>query len=365
MKYLITTAGKGSRFFKKGLKPFKPLVKVHGKELILWSLESFNFQKDDKVYIVFNSNDCNLEAFIKKKIHSFFKCEFIFVDIKTTTRGQLETAKIAIKELQLSGPVLIYNNDTYFNCEIQFDKYKDINGLIPVFINKKDNHFSFVKPIPNTNKCEFVTEKKRVSDLCSIGAYYFSNAELIVKFFNEYLNSIEDCSQELYIAPFYNFLIKNGFDIEFIDVGNKYKIFGTPKELCDSFNIRWNELLADNAIKGNHIGTLIIDIDDTICKTDKELDYEDRYPIDKMIEKIQFYHKKRYYIILNTSRNMNTYNGNIGLMNKYTLPKIQRWLEKYSVPYDEIYLGKPWGINAIYLDDKSVEISKFINNESI
>ena len=41
---------------------------------------------------------------------------------------------------------------------------------------------------------------------------------------------------------------------------------------------------------------------------------------------------------------------------------IQQWLEKYSVPYDEIYMGKPWGRNAIYLDDKSVEISKFINN---
>ena len=121
MKYLITTAGKGSRFFEKGLKPFKPLVKVYGKELIIWSLESFNFQKDDKVYIVFNSNDCNLEAFIKKKIRSFFKCEFIFLDIKTTTRGQLETAKIAIEKLQLFGPILIYNNDTYFNCEIQMD----------------------------------------------------------------------------------------------------------------------------------------------------------------------------------------------------------------------------------------------------
>ena len=70
--------------------------------------------------------------------------------------------------------------------EVNYLEYKNINGLIPVFFNENDNHFSFVKPIPNSNKCAFVTEKKRVSNLCSIGAYYFANAELIVNIFNKY-----------------------------------------------------------------------------------------------------------------------------------------------------------------------------------
>ena len=47
-----------------------------------------------------------------------------------------------------------------------------------------------------------------------------------------------------------------------------------------------------------------------------------------------------FYIILNTSRNMRTYNGNIGLINKNTA-KVH-YLEKYDIPYDEIYYGKPW-----------------------
>ncbi len=362
MNYLITTAGRGTRFFKKGLKPFKPLVKIHGKESIIWSLESFNFHKDDKVYIIFNSNDCDLESFIRKKIISFFKCEFLFFDIKISTRGQLETAKIAIEKLKLVGPILIYNNDTYFNCDINFEKYKNIDGLIPVFINKKHDHFSFVKPKPNSNQCELVTEKKRVSNFCSIGAYYFSNSQLIVKNFKKYEQSIKNSDEELYIAPFYNFLINKGFEIQFSNIGDNYKIFGTPKELCESFNISWHELLADNSIKGNHPGTLIVDIDNTICKINKDIAYEDREPIIEMIEKIKYFNEKRYYIILHTSRNMNTYNGNIGLMNKYTLPKILKWLDKFSVPYDEIYMGKPWGRNAIYLDDKSMEISKFIKH---
>ena len=52
MNYLITAAGKGSRFLKEGIKPPKPLIKVLGMELLIWSLHSFDFKEGDKIYIV-------------------------------------------------------------------------------------------------------------------------------------------------------------------------------------------------------------------------------------------------------------------------------------------------------------------------
>ena len=52
MNYLITAAGKGSRLIKKGIKPPKPLVIVNGIELLIWSLNSFNFTSKDSLYIV-------------------------------------------------------------------------------------------------------------------------------------------------------------------------------------------------------------------------------------------------------------------------------------------------------------------------
>ena len=45
MNYLITAAGLGSRFLKESIKPPKPLIKVKGMELLLWSLKSFDFKK--------------------------------------------------------------------------------------------------------------------------------------------------------------------------------------------------------------------------------------------------------------------------------------------------------------------------------
>ena len=64
----------------------------------------------------------------------------------------------------------------------------------------------------------------------------------------------------------------------------------------------------------------------------------------------------------NTSRNMNSYNNNIGLINKNTLPIIINWLDENNIPYDEIYVGKPWcGHEGFYVDDKAIRPSEFIN----
>ena len=50
MNYLFTAAGRGSRFRTKGLKPPKPLLKVFGNELLIWSMNSFKYSNEDNIY---------------------------------------------------------------------------------------------------------------------------------------------------------------------------------------------------------------------------------------------------------------------------------------------------------------------------
>ena len=52
MNYIITAAGRGERFLNSGIKPPKPLIKVLGNELLLWSLQSFEFNESDNLYLV-------------------------------------------------------------------------------------------------------------------------------------------------------------------------------------------------------------------------------------------------------------------------------------------------------------------------
>jgi capsule biosynthesis phosphatase len=104
---------------------------------------------------------------------------------------------------------------------------------------------------------------------------------------------------------------------------------------------------------------LIVDLDNTISF--KEDDYETAHPNVPLIHKLIEYKKKGFEIVIHTSRNMRTYNGNIGKINSNTLPIIITWLEKHNVPFDEIIVAKPWcGNEGFYIDDRAIRPDEFI-----
>lgn len=105
---------------------------------------------------------------------------------------------------------------------------------------------------------------------------------------------------------------------------------------------------------------LIFDLDDTLSQTTAG-DYANAAPMTDMIDKLRQYKALGFTIVINTSRNMRTYEGNIGAINKNTLPIITAWLDKHDVPYDEIYVGKPWcGFEGFYVDDKAIRPDEFL-----
>lgn len=110
--------------------------------------------------------------------------------------------------------------------------------------------------------------------------------------------------------------------------------------------------------------TLVVDIDGTLCPIKKkEEDYKDLVPYKAMLEKLVAYHKKGVKIVLFSSRNMNSFGGNLGIINKVTAKVLSEWLEKWDVPYDEIIYGKPWpGHFGFYVDDRSVRPDEFLNH---
>ncbi|MCW9715288.1 capsular biosynthesis protein [Avibacterium sp. 21-594] len=108
---------------------------------------------------------------------------------------------------------------------------------------------------------------------------------------------------------------------------------------------------------------LIVDLDNTISFT-KNGDYANAQPNLPLINKLREYSYKGFEIVISTSRNMRTYQGNIGKINANALPIIIDWLNKYNVPYNEIITGKPWcGFDGFYIDDKAIRPDEFINSD--
>lgn len=112
---------------------------------------------------------------------------------------------------------------------------------------------------------------------------------------------------------------------------------------------------------------IIIDLDGTLT-IDSNTPYSDKPVNIEIVEQLRYYKSMGFSITILTSRNMRTYDGNVGKINVNTLPIILSWLNKHEVPYDEVVVGKPWcGFEGFYVDDKAIRPSEFakMNYEEI
>ena len=360
MNYLITAAGKGSRLTKKGIKPPKPLVIVHGIELLIWSLSSFNFSSKDRLYIVTQKKDRVKECLLNKIKKFFPQISIDWLELDEVKNGQLLTAIKAIEYFSIKGKITIHNCDTSYKISHDFEEIdNDYFGAIPYFISEGEN-WSFLKTVKGEELISEVQEKNRISSKCSVGTYFFRESEEFIELTEKYLLSInKNSSQELYISPVYDYLIKQGKNVLAIKA-SYVKTFGTLEEICSSFDLSTSEIRGENGFSGHQRKTLVVDIDNTICESPPDKDYSKCIPFKTFCSKLREENNKGTYIILFTSRNVRTYKGNLGLINKYTSVVLIEWLKNNKIPYDEIYFNKPWGFGDLnYIDDKFLSIEEF------
>ena len=364
MNYLITAAGAGSRFIKAGIKPPKPLVKVKGIELIIWSLFSFQFKKSDTLYLVTLRKDKVKNRILSKLKNIYPSLTIDWLEIEEILNGQLITAQYAINYFDIEGNIVIHNCDTSYNIDnFEFSNIsKYYFGAVPFFYSD-GNNWSFIETSKDAKYIENIKEKVRISSKCSVGTYYFSDTKMFIKESSEYLINLDNnLFKEYYIAPFYQYLIDKGYKILPLKTINT-KSYGTVEELLSSFNISKLNLLSENDFNGHQRKTLVVDIDGTLCGPPLNNSYSKCEKYEDTCKKLLEENNCGTYIILYTSRNMRTFSGNIGLINKYTSVILNQWLKDNNIPFDELYFGKPWGEGSLnYIDDKLMEINEFIES---
>lgn len=232
MTVIITMAGLGSRFRKAGYQVPKYMIEAKGKTLFEWSMDSlldYNPHVAKYIFVVRKEDDSF--AFIREKcgLYGFENVEIVGIDYLTD--GQATTCMLAMPYCEENIPVLVYNIDTY--VEPYGMKYADItgDGHIPCF-HAEGDHWSFVR-LNEKGKAVEVREKKRISDNCTLGAYYFSSAGLYRQLYEEYYSDGSKVERnEKYIAPLYNYMIEKGMEVTISIVPEeKVHVLGTPEEL--------------------------------------------------------------------------------------------------------------------------------------
>lgn len=107
---------------------------------------------------------------------------------------------------------------------------------------------------------------------------------------------------------------------------------------------------------------LIVDVDGTLTLNDNSVPYIEQKPRSELIARINALHALGIRIVIYSARNMRTYKGNLGLINKNTLPILMEWLERHGVCYDEIHIGKPWcGSDGFYIQSGSIRPNRFVS----
>lgn len=100
---------------------------------------------------------------------------------------------------------------------------------------------------------------------------------------------------------------------------------------------------------------VVFDIDGTLCELKAPgQSYRDVKPDEEMLKFLNHLQRSGVYIILHSSRQMRTYEGNIGKLMANTALTLHRWLDDYNIPFDELHLGKPWCSDGFYVDDKAL-----------
>ena len=226
-------AGLSRRFADAGYKLPKYMLNLKGKTLFEHSVSSFEKYFNELAFIFIVRNIMDTVDFVSEKIEQLGIRKAHIVTLQQPTCGQAETVKLGLEKISLGmdTPITIFNIDT-FRPNFSFPNNAQIttaDGYLEVFRGSGSN-WSFAKPESvHSLRVVETAEKKSISNLCSTGCYHFAKAKYFFAAYSDPSNIL--VKSELYVAPLYNYLIRNNYRICYHLIDREDVVFcGVPSE---------------------------------------------------------------------------------------------------------------------------------------
>lgn len=338
--------GTGERFKKENYVFPKSLIKINGEPQIIHVINSLNldFEKFNIIFVISKKLDeFRFQDIIRQK---FKTNNFQTLVLNEITHGASETVYKSLLQCKIleKYPLLILDADNIYNNKLINKCLNNENKIF--YFNSLDQNpiYSYIQH--KENIVYNIEEKIKISDNACCGAYLFENKNTFCSLFDSLDFNIKE---ELYISHLYKKLIKiNKVSCE--EIENFYCI-GTP------FQTKIFSIISNDNNK-----TICFDLDNTLITFPQTYgDYNSCLPIKKMIEFVRNLKNKKCKIIIYSSRGMLSCNGNIGMINLKT-NIILETLQKFNIPCDELYLGKP--VADLYIDDLAINSFNDIEKET-
>lgn len=228
LNILIPMAGAGSRFEKAGYTFPKPLIDVKGKPMIQVVVDNLNI-KANYIYVVQKEhrNKYNLDTLLNLITPG---CKIVETD--GLTQGAACTALLAKEHIDSDAPLFFANSDQFVEWDSNEFMYKmnetDADGGIVTF---KSTHpkWSFAK-IDESGLVTEVAEKNPISDLATVGYYYWKHGSDFVKYAEKMISENIRVNNEFYVCPVFNQAIADNKQIRTFNIPKMWGL-GTPEDL--------------------------------------------------------------------------------------------------------------------------------------
>lgn len=228
LNVLIPMAGAGSRFEKAGYTFPKPLIEVRNKPMIQVVVENLNLDAN-YIYVVQKSHreKYNLDTLLNLLTPG---CKIVETD--GLTEGAACTALLAKEYIDNDNPLFFANSDQFVEWDSNEFMYKmqetDADGGIVTFTATHPK-WSFAKIDENGLVTE-VAEKNPISDIATVGYYYWKNGSDFVKYAEQMIEKNIRVNNEFYVCPVFNQAIEDCKHIRTFNTAGMWGL-GTPEDL--------------------------------------------------------------------------------------------------------------------------------------
>ena len=236
LNILIPMAGAGSRFEQAGYTFPKPLIEVNGKPMIQVVVENLNIDAN-YIYVVQKSHreKYNLDTLLNLLTPN---CKVVEVD--GLTEGAACTALLAKEFIDNDNPLFFANSDQFVEWDSNEFMYKmqetNVDGGIITFTATHPK-WSFAK-IDNNGFVIEVAEKNPISDIATVGYYFWKNGSDFVKYAESMIEKNIRVNNEFYVCPVFNEAIMDKKKIITFNTNGMWGL-GTPEDLnyfLENFN---------------------------------------------------------------------------------------------------------------------------------
>ena len=228
LNVLIPMAGHGSRFKDAGYTFPKPLIDVTGKPMIEAVVNSLGI-KAKYTYIV---QKRHYEKYNLYYLLNLITPNCNIVQVDGVTEGAAVTALLAKEFIDNQQPLITANSDQILEWNSREFLYnlisKNADGGIATF-NSTHPKWSYAKA-DDSGLVSEVAEKKPISDLATVGIYYWKHGHDFVKYAEQMIEKDIRTNGEFYICPIFNEAIQDHKRVYAINIKQMWGI-GTPEDL--------------------------------------------------------------------------------------------------------------------------------------